>query len=301
MFGDDFWSSLADNIIELWYDFCTWIVQQMLIYASNTLSDVVEFLRDGITETPQSWNPDLFTTLQNVTNAAILPIAIGIMSIILCYDLITACIDRNNFKEFDISIFFQFIIKAWIAIYLISNVFTIVGGLFEIGANIADIALGTVLTEANDMGDFIASDEFRESLKEFNGFDLVLSFWLALGVFIVSLAMIVIVMVVTAGRMIEILITISAAPIPFATMTNKEWSNVGFSFIKNIFALALQAFFIVITLAIYIILFNANIVNAMDNIFGLTEAMIKWLCYGIICCFMLIKTGSIAKSICGAH
>lgn len=242
MFGDDFWSSLADNIIELWYDFCTWIVQQMLIYASNTLSDVVEFLRDGITETPQSWNPDLFTTLQNVTNAAILPIAIDIMSIILCYDLITACIDRNNFKEFDISIFFQFIIKAWIAIYLISNVFTIVGGLFEIGANIADIALGTVLTEANGIGDFIASDEFRESLKEFNGFDLVLSFWLALGVFIVSLAMIVIVMVVTAGRMIEILITISAAPIPFATMTNKEWSNVGFSFIKNIFALALQAF-----------------------------------------------------------
>lgn len=301
MFGDDFWSSIKDNIIEAWYDFCTWIVQQMLIYASNTLSDVVEFLRDGITETPQSWNPELFATLQNVTNAAILPIAIGIMAIILCYDLITACIDRNNFKDFDISIFFQFIIKAWIAIYLINNVFTIVGGLFEIGADIADTALGTVLTEANSMGDFIASEEFRESLREFNGFDLVLSFWLALGVFIVSLAMIIIVMVVTAGRMIEILITISAAPIPFATMTNKEWSSVGFSYLKTILALALQAFFIVITLAIYIVLFNINIANAMDNVFGLTEAMIKWLCYGIICCFMLIKTGSIAKSICNAH
>ncbi len=116
-----------------------------------------------------------------------------------------------------------------------------------------------------------------------------------------SLAMIIIVMVVTAGRMVEILVIISAAPIPFATMTNKEWSSVGFSFIKNIFALALQAFFIVITLAIYIVLFNTNIINAMDNIFGLTEAMIKWLCYGIICCFILIKTGSISKSICGAH
>ncbi len=182
MFGDNFWESLVENIIDLWYDFCTWVVQQMLIYASNTLYDVVEFLRDGITETPQSWNPDLFATLQNVTNAAILPIAIGIMSIILCYDLITACLDRNNFKEFDISIFFRFVVKAWVAIYFINNVFTIVGGLFEIGANVADVALGTVLTEANGMGDFIASDEFREALKEFNGFDLVLSFWLELGV-----------------------------------------------------------------------------------------------------------------------
>lgn len=301
MFGDNFWDNLVDKIIDVWYDFCTWIVQQMLVYASGTLSDVVDFLRDGITETPQSWNSDLFETLQSVTNAAILPVAIGIMSIILCYDLITACLDRNNFKEFDTSIFFRFAIKAWVAIYLINNVFTIVGALFEIGAYIADIALKTVLTKANGMGDFIASDEFREALKEFNGFDLVLSFWLALGVFIVSLAMIIIVMVVTAGRMIEILITISAAPIPFATMTNKEWSSVGFSFIKNILALALQAFFIVITLAIYIVLFNTSIANAMDNVFGLTEAMIKWLCYGIICCFTLIKTGSISKSICGAH
>ncbi len=296
MFGESVFEKLEEWLKNL----ITNAIQNALIRANSTMGDVIDVMNESITDTPQSWNSELFTKLQNISNAAIVPIAIGIMAIIICYDLITACIDQNNMKDFDISIFFRFIIKAWVAIYLINNVFTIAGGIFEIGSAIADKAMTTLFNENMVFNDVIGSAEFKEMLMECSFGDLILTLLLSFSVYFITLIVMVIVMIVTAGRMIEILVYFCGAPIPFATMTNKEWSSVGFSYIKNLFALALQAFFIVIIIAIYMILFNTNI-TAPSDLGGLTGSMLEWICYSVVCCFMLLKAGNVAKSICGAH
>lgn len=288
--------------VEEWFlDVLATFIQRSLFEASCTIKDIVEVLSGSITATPQKWNPTMFTMLKNISDAAIIPIAIGIMTIIICYDLITACIDRNNMKEFDTSIFFRFIVKAWVAIYFINNVFTICGGIFELGSNIADTAIKQLFKETLEVDITLLSSEFHDMLVTLGIGDLLLSGLLVLFVYIISLVVLIIVMVVTAGRMIEILIYFCASPIPFATMTNKEWSNVGFSFLKNLLALALQAFFITITLAIYVILFKTNVVSITTNYGTMSNALVQWICYSIVCCFTLLKTGSISKSICGGH
>lgn len=296
MFGENVFEKLEEWIREKLIE----AIQNQLDFVTDFMKNILVLMKDGITDTPQSWNSTLFAQLQEISNAAILPIAIGIMAVILCYDLITACIDKNNFKEFDISIFFRFVIKAWVAIYLINNVFTIVGAIFEIGSNIADTALSQLFTAESEFSSFIYSDEFKETLSNRPLVDLLFVALMVTSFNLVTDIMVLIVILVTAGRMIEILVYMCGAPIPFATMTNREWSNVGFSYIKNIFALALQAFFIVIILAIYMILYNTAVTEP-KILTGITGSIFSCLCYGVICCFMLLKTGSIAKSICGAH
>lgn len=297
MFGD----SPIEKIEKWLKDLVAEFVQNILMRASETINDVVGVMSENITKTPFEWNSSLFYALRRVTDAAIVPIAIGIMSIIICYDLITACMDRNNMKEFDTSIFFRFIIKAWVAIYFINNVFTICSGILGIGSEIAKKALEKLFTESDNIQVVLASDEFKAVLADCSLADLGLTCLLSLLVYIISLAVMIIVMIVTAGRMIELLIYFCAAPIPFATMTNKEWSSIGFNFLKTFFALALQAFFIVIVLAIYVILFNLNVTNITTDFNSLSGALFNWICYSIICCFMLLKTGSVSKSILGAH
>lgn len=279
------------------------MTQSSLVRAGDTITGVVDAMSDSITKTPQTWNNDLFVKLKAISDSAIMPIAIAIMTIIICYDLITACIDRNNMKDFDTGIFFRFAIKGWVAIYFINNVFTICGALFEVGASVAKIALDKLFDETVIDMATLGSHEFKMVLKSLSIGDLGLACVLSLLVYIISIAVMVIVMVVTAGRMIEVLIYFSAAPIPFATMTNKEWSNVGFSFLKNILALALQAFFIVVVLAIYVILFTTNVtgIEEIEGLKSLSGVLLQWICYSVVCCFMLLKTGSISKSICGAH
>ncbi len=300
-------NNVVEKVQEFIEDFITDILsgmaQSSLVRAGNTITDVVDTMGDSITKTPQTWNSELFTKMKAISDSAIMPIAIAIMTIIICYDLICACIDRNNMKEFDLSIFFRFAIKGWVAIYFMNNVFTICGALFEVGSKIAQTALDKLFDEtAIDMS-VLESETFKNMLSSLSIGDLGLACILSLLVYIISIAVMVIVMVVTAGRMIEVLIYFSAAPIPFATMTNKEWNNIGFSFLKNILALALQAFFIVVVLAVYVILFTTK-VTGLESITGLKSlsgVLLQWICYSIVCCFMLLKTGSISKSICGAH
>lgn len=281
-------------------------VEKNLLTAAENIESVVSIVEDNVTQTPDTWNNTLYTALQNISNAAIMPIAIGIMSIILCYELITACLDKNSFKEFDTSIFFRFIVKAWVAIYFMNNVFTIFTALMKVGANVAQTAMSQLFSESIALRDQLESLFSGDNIlfswyHNYSVGDLLCSLLLSLIVYIVSLAIIVIVMIVTAGRMIEILIHFCAAPLPFATMTNKEWSHVGFSFLKTMLALALQAFFIVVILAIFVILFSTQVITALQDLNSLSGALIKWICYGVVCCFMLLKSGSIAKSICGTH
>lgn len=300
-------ANVVEKVQEFVEDFITDLLsgmaQSSLIRAGNTITDVVDVMSDSVTQTPQTWNAELFNKLKAISDSAIMPIAIAIMTMIICYDLITACIDKNNMKDFDLGIFFQFGIKGWVAIYFMNNVFTICGALFEVGASIAQTALDKLFDEtAIDMA-ALETSEFKLVLSSLSIGDLGLACILSLLVYIISIAVMVIVLIVTAGRMIEVLIYFSAAPIPFATMTNKEWSNVGFSFLKNILALALQAFFIVVVLAIYVILFTTNVTGIAEvhGLKSLSSVLLQWICYSVVCCFMLLKTGSISKSICGAH
>jgi hypothetical protein len=100
--------------------------------------------------------------------------------------------------------------------------------------------------------------------------------------------------IIIYGRMIEIYLTCSIAPIPFSTMANREWSHIGNSYLKSLFALAFQGFLIMVCVAIYAVLLGT--ITASGNIHTAVWSMAG---YSILLIFTLFKTGSLSKGIFG--
>ena len=102
--------------------------------------------------------------------------------------------------------------------------------------------------------------------------------------------------IVIYGRMIEIYLMTSLAPIPFATMSNRELGSMGQNYLRSLFALGFQAFLIMVCVGIYAVLVQSISTDA--DVIGAI-----WTCVGytVLLCFTLFKTGSLAKSIFNAH
>ena len=245
--------------------------------------------------TPQSWNSSIFNMVRNLSENVIVPIAGLIITFVLCYELITVITEKNNMHDFDTFIFFKYVFKACVAVYLLSNTFDITMAVFDVAQSVVNSAGGIISGNTSiDIASTIATMQTEMEAMELGG--LV---QLALETMIISLClkiMSILITVILYGRMIEIYLTVSVAPIPFATMTNREWGSIGTNYFKSLFALGFQGFFMMGCVGIYAVLVNAMTISS-----DLHAAMFSVAAYTVILAFSLFKTGSLSKSIFNAH
>ena len=206
--------------------------------------------------TPQNWNSSVFSMIQNLSESVVVPIAGIIITLVLCYELISMLTERNNLHDVDTWMFFKYFVKAWVAIYLVSNTFTITMAVFDVGQSVVNSASGIINGEtAIDVSSL--SMQMQAAMATMEIGELVV---LALETFLVSFCMKIMSVVITVivyGRMIEIYLYTSLAPIPFATMSNREWGHVGTNYFRGLFALAFQAFLMMVCVAIYAALISS--------------------------------------------
>jgi len=245
--------------------------------------------------TPMEWNSNVFNMIQNLSETVIMPIAGIVLTFIMTYELIQMIIDKNNLHDLDTWIFFKWVFKTFIAIIVITNTWDIVMGIFELAQNIVQTASGVISADtAIDISTVIA--DMEDVLKEMDVGEL-LGLWLQTFVVqIIMKALGIAIFIITFGRMLEIYMVTSIAPIPMATMANREWGQMGQNYLKSIIALAFQAFMIIVCVGIYAAL--------VENI-TLEDDIMKsvWICLGytVLLCFTLFKTGSLSKSLFSAH
>lgn len=245
--------------------------------------------------TPSAWNGDIFSMVRSLSETVIIPIAGIIFTFVMCYELIQMVIEKNNMHEIDTWIFFKWIFKTFVAVYLITNTFNIVMAIFDMSQHVVSCAAGVIITDTNiDITSVVADMETRLGEMEVG---TLLGIWLQS--MVVGLTMHILsacIFVVIYGRMLEIYMTTSLAPIPFATMANREWGGMGQNYLKSMLALGFQAFLIMVCVGIYAVLVQ-SIATDEDIITAI------WTCMGytILLCFTLFKTGSLAKSIFSAH
>ena len=259
------------------------------------VNEKVGTIAGQVGQTPQGWNGSIFSLIQNLSQTVMIPIAGMIITFVLCYELITMVTQKNNFHEFETYNIFLWIFKAYVAIYLVTNTFNITMAVFDVGQHIVNGAAGVISgSTAVDASAAIAT--LTESLEDMEIGEL---FLLAMETLLISLTMSILSVIITVimyGRMIEIYLYTSVAPIPFATMTNKEWGNIGNNYLKGLFALAFQGFFMLVCVGIYSVLVNAMTIST--NLHG---AMFSVAAYTVVLAFSLFKTGSLSKSIFNAH
>lgn len=257
------------------------------------INDKVGTVAGEVGKTPSSWNSEVFAFIQSINTNVVLPIAAIILTAILCIELIQVVLRKNSMQDIDSFEFFKYIIKMWIAVWLVSHAFEFSMAVFDVAQKMIADAAGVVGSNANiTPGDFNA---MVDALKTKN-LGILIGIVLETGMVRLSLtALSVLITVILYGRMIEIYIYCSIAAIPFATMGNKDWSSIGTNYIKSLFALGLQGLFILIFFGIYAVLVKT--INFTD----IHASILQVLAYGLILGVMMMKSGNIAKSILNSH
>ena len=288
-------NTIIERITEAIKEILIGMIQNGLEGMFVEVNDKVGTIASQVGQTPQGWNAGVFNLIQNLSQTVIVPIAGLIITFVLCYELITMVTQKNNFHEFETYNIFLWIFKAYVAIYLVTNTFNITMAVFDVGQHVVNGAAGVISgSTAVDASAAIAT--LTESPEEMEIGEL---FLLAMETLLISLTMSILSVIITVimyGRMIEIYLYTSVAPIPFATMTNKEWGNIGNNYLKGLFALAFQGFFMLVCVGIYSVLVNAMTIST--NLHG---AMFSVAAYTVVLAFSLFKTGSLSKSIFNAH
>ena len=259
------------------------------------VNDKVGTIAGQVGQTPQGWNSSIFSLIQNLSQTVMIPIAGMIITFVLCYELITMVTQKNNFHEFETFNLFIWVFKAYIAIYLVTNTFNITMAVFDVGQHLVSSAAG-VISNSTAIDVTQAMGDMLNTLEDMEVGELFLVTLETMLLVLTMKIMSVIITVILYGRMIEIYLTCSVAPIPFATMTNKEWGNIGNNYLKGLFALAFQGFFMMVCVGIYAVLVQTLTIS--DNIHG---AMFSVAAYTVVLAFSLFKTGSLSKSIFNAH
>ena len=261
----------------------------------DTVNTKVGEIAGEVGQTPLSWNSGVYSMIRNISETVIVPIAGVILTFVMCYELIQLVTEKNNMHDVDGWMFFKWIFKTFCAVLIVTNTWNIVMGIFDIGQSVVNRSAGVIIGDtALDVNTVIGNIEARlDSLGTGELFGL---WFQSIFVGLTMNALSICIMLVIYGRMIEVYLTTSVGPIPLATMTNRDWGHTGQNYLKSLFALAFQAFLIMVCVGIYSVLVR-NIGTTGD----ISGAI--WACMGytVLLCFALFKTGSLSKSLFGAH
>jgi len=288
---DDILQSIGDAIHDFFVDVCGGMFIGIFDDANAATGDIASQV--GLT--PSQWNGSIFTMIQNLSKNVVIPIAGLIITFVLCYELITMITEKNNMHDIDTFIFFKYVFKACVAVMLLSHTFEITMAIFDVGQWLVNQAAVSI---TNDTYVDVTSIyiQFRSSLDAMGTGELIALMLEAAVVSLAVKAIAILVSVVLINRMIEIYLYCSVAPIPFATMTNREWGNIGTNYIRSLLSLAFQGLFIMVIVGIY-----SALVKDILIVSDLHSMLMRIGMYSIVLCLTLFKTSSISKSIFNAH
>lgn len=286
----------------IWDSITDWLKEILISGIVSNLSGMFDSTNEQVGNivgqvgmTPQSWNSGIFTMIQNLSNTVILPIAGAILAIVMTLELIQLVTDRNNLNDVDTWMFFKWVFKTFCAVLIVTNTWNIVMGVFDVAQHVVNQAAGVIIGDtAMDISTLMGDIEARLMEMEIGP---LFGLWFQSSLIgIIAWALSICIFIITYGRMIEIYMITSVAPIPMATMVNREWGQMGQNYLRSLFALSFQAFLIMVCVGIYAVLVQ-NISVESD------VGAALWTCIGytVLLCFTLFKSSSVAKSVFNAH
>lgn len=284
---------IFDKIEEFFKELLLGGIQANLESMFLDINDKVGAVATDVGKTPMGWNGDVFAFIKSINDSVIIPIAGLIITAVLCIELINMVMQKNNMHDTDTFEFFKYIIKMWIAVWLVSHAFEFSMAVFDVAQHMVNKAAGVINTSATVSGDQIVA--MMDTLKEKGLGELVMILFETSLIKVAIQVISVVIMLVVYGRMFEIYVYSSVSAIPFATMGNKEWGQTGTNYIKGLFALGLQGLFLMVCLGIYAVLVKTI------KITDIHTSTMTILGYAVLLGLMMLKSGTLAKSVLNAH
>ncbi|EGT4870718.1 VirB6/TrbL-like conjugal transfer protein, CD1112 family [Clostridioides difficile] len=284
---------IFDKIEEFFKELLLGGIQANLESMFLDINDKVGAVATDVGKTPMGWNGDVFAFIKSINDSVIIPIAGLIITAVLCIELINMVMQKNNMHDTDTFEFFKYIIKMWIAVWLVSHAFEFSMAVFDVAQHMVNKAAGVINTSAVISGDQIV--KMVDGLKDKGLGELVMILFETSLIKVAIQVISIVIMLVVYGRMFEIYVYSSISAIPFATMGNKEWGQIGTNYIKGLFAIGLQGLFLMVCLGIYAVLVKTiKITDIHTSTFTI-------LGYAVLLGLMMLKSGTLAKSVLNAH
>lgn len=286
----------------IWEKITEWLKGLLVGGIMSNLTGLFDSINGQVSEiaatvgaTPQGWNGGVFSMVKSLSETVVVPIAGVILTFVMCVELIQMVVDRNSMHDFETFTLFKWAFKTFCSVLIVTNTWNIVMGVFEVAQSVVNRASGLIVADTSlDLGTVVTDMEAR--LMEMEVGPLFGLWFQSMLMGMVSWALTICIFVIVYGRMIEIYLVTSIAPIPMATMMNREWGQMGQNYLRSLFALGFQAVLIVVCVAIYAVLVRtisaeADVVKAI------------WTCMGytVLLCFCLFKTSSLSRSVFNAH
>ena len=286
----------------VWDKITEWLKEMLVSGIISNLSGLFDSINTRVADvaetvgkTPQAWNGSIFNMIRTLSENVVVPIAGIILAFVMCMELIQLLIDRNNMHDFETFMFFKWIFKTFVAVLIVTNTWNIVMGVFDVAQHVVSNAAGVIIGDtALDVTTIVG--DMESTLMEMD-IGPLFGLWFQSSLMgIIAWILSICIFIIVYGRMIEIYMVTSVAPIPMATMANREWGQMGQNYLRSLFALGFQAFLIMVCVGIYAVL--------VQNIsIGSDVGAALWTCIGytVLLCFTLFKSSSVAKSIFNAH
>lgn len=285
--------NIVDKIKEFFSEILIDMIKENLSGMLLDINDKVSTIANEVGKTPSGWNSEVFHFIKSISENVILPIAGLIITAVLCIELIQMVMNKNNMHDTDTFDFFKYMIKMWIAVWLVSHAFDFSMAVFDVAQNLIGKAAGVANASAK-----VSPGDIANMVDSLKGESIGKLMTIVLETSIVKMiiqGISILITVILYGRMIEIYIYTSVCAIPFSTMGNKEWGSIGTNYIRGLFALGLQGLFLLICVGIYAVLVKTL------NISDIHKSIFELLGYTLILGITMMKSGSIAKSILNAH
>lgn len=286
----------------LWESITGWLKEVLVSGIISNLSGLFDTMNEQVGEiaaqvgtTPQAWNSSIFQMVHSLSETVILPVAGVILAFVMTLELVQLLLDKNNYHEIESAVIFKWIFKTACAILIVSHTWDIVMGVFDLAQQVVNQAAGVIIGDtAIDITTVM--EDLEERLGEMDLGPLIGLWFQSLFVGLTMWALVICIFIIVYGRMIEIYLMASMAPVPMAAMLGREFGNMGQNYLRSLFALGFQAFLIMVCVAIYAVLVQHIVLD--ENI-----STAIWTCMGytVLLCFTLFKTGSLSKAIFGAH
>lgn len=286
----------------LWNKITEWLKEMLVGGVMSNLTGLFDSINEQVAEiagtvgtTPQGWNSGVFSMVQSLSDNVVVPIAGVLLAIVMAMELIQMIVDRNNMNDFDLGQIFKWVFKSFFAVMLVTSTWDIVMGIFDLAQAVVSNAAGVIISDTSlDLSAIVTDMEARLMEMEVGA---LFSLWIQSALIgILSWALTICIFIVVYGRFLEIYMVTSIAPIPMATLGNREWSQTGQNYLRSLFALGFQAFLIIVCVAVYAVLVKSIAVD---------DDVIKaiWTCIGytVLLCFTLFKTSSLSRSVFNAH
>lgn len=287
-------NSLFDKITDWLKEMLVGGIMDNLSGLFDSVNDQVGEIAGNVGASPASFSPEVFSLIRNISESVIIPIAGLILTFIACYELIQLIIEHNNLANFETWIFFKWIFKTFVAVMLITNTFNITMAVFDVSQHVVTSAAGII--SGSTAVDASALENLEETLMDMD-LGPLLGLWLqSIIVQITMSALSILIFVIVYGRMIEIYLMVSLAPIPFSTFGSREQNQIGQNYLCSLLALGFQGFLILICVGIYAVMvqgiaFTDDVIGSIWGVMG----------YTVLLCFTLFKTGTLAKGVFNCH